>query len=157
MLCHLWYFPETTAAPVITSVPTSTSDMLGWSHHPDCTNDYTFQFSIIWVSEDGLHDGMSSGNFTTDANKYDFIGLPRGNYSITIKAQCIEYAFIVSEPVNVNIRLTCELVFEKYMCLCVCVCVCTYAHACVCIYVHMLCLYMCVCKINVHICNYMYT
>ena len=72
----------------------------------------------------------------TNDTQYDFSSLPRGEYSVNIRAQSIEDPSIVSDVTSARISLTgmrkcvyMHLSVYNIMRLCMCVCVCMYMYA----------------------------
>ena len=73
-------------------------------------------------------DSPSSGSNMTTETQYDFSNLHRGEYSVSIQAQCKENTSIVSDVTSTRISLTgmcvCAYTCVCVVCVCVCVCVC---------------------------------
>ena len=104
-------------SPIITSLPSNSSNMIKWTHDSSCYSHHTFRFILTWTKMVDPPDSPSSGSNMTTATQYDFSSLPRGEYSVSIQAQCMENTSIESDVTSTRISLT-------GVCVCVCVCVC---------------------------------
>ena len=159
-MCIIYCFlsAETTTPPTIISLPTNTSDVLRWTHTPANCSDYTYRYVLTWSRTDAANN-PTSGNDTVTTQEYDFSSLPRGNYTVTITAQRVDYPFVRSEPVNMSISLIREFLYVcMCVCVCVCVCVCTvcvHMHVCVhmCVFMYV-CLYMCCMHVHAYVSMY---
>ena len=125
-IAHL-YSTEKPYCPVITSLPSSSSKLIKWTHNSSCFSQYTFGFILTWTKMADPPDSPSSGSNMTRDTQYDFsrLNLPQGEYSVSIRAQCMENISIVSDVTSTKITLT-GIYSIIYMYMCMYVCVCTY-------------------------------
>ena len=106
-----WCFTDKPITPNITSLPNSTTDRMSWSHNPGCYRHHNFMFNLGWTRTGDSLDSPSSGSITTTATQYDFSSLPRGEYSVSIRAQSMENTSIESDVTRARINLTRKLVY----------------------------------------------